>query len=558
VEERAPTDPGYTLPAAFARVVAEYPDVPAAIYTTDTGTRRVTYTELDVLGKRLATGLRKLGLSPGDPIAIWLPNCIEWLVFELAAARCGLVIVPVNTRYRADDARYVLKASGAKAVALPLNFMGLDFVSTLKAAIGSDTLPNGGPTSGDATEIETVICVDLSGFAADANPSESTFPEGALPFDQLLDAESLDDLSEPSAPLNLLSTSGTTGSPKLVTHSQHGIVQRFLAARQFFDLRPTETMLLVVPLAGAFGLGIALTTLLSAGTLILVPGGFDPASLVALMQQYPVTHFQGGDDMIFAVLEAGEYSREKIPAWRMGVTGNFTNRPASEMHELIRVTDSLGLTLGCAYGCSEALSSVALWPKDASPADRALGGGHCVGDTQVRVVDVDTGDVLEYGQPGELQFFGPSIMTGYWRNPEATKAAFTADGWLRTGDIGHVRADGALFYSHRLKDALRLRGYMVDPRELEEILGQHPAVEAIQVVGIPGKSGEQAVAFVRIAEGSQLTEPELLEFSRSRIASYKTPHHVLFVDTFPMGDGVNGPKVLKSALRDQAMAVFPA
>jgi acyl-CoA synthetase (AMP-forming)/AMP-acid ligase II len=128
---------------------------------------------------------------------------------------------------------------------------------------------------------------------------------------------------------------------------------------------------------------------------------------------------------------------------------------------------------------------------------------------------------------------------------------------LHTGDIGKVRADGAMFYSHRLKDALRLRGYMVDPRELEEILGQHPEVESIQVVGIPGKAGERAVAFARLVPGAELTEADVLEFSRSRIASYKTPHHVLFVDEFPMGDGVNGPKVLKSALREQAIAALP-
>jgi fatty-acyl-CoA synthase len=317
-------------------------------------------------------------------------------------------------------------------------------------------------------------------------------------------------------------------------------------------------MLLAVPLAGAFGLGIAISTLLKAGTLILVSGGFDPAGLVELMQRYPVSHFHGGDDMIFAVLAAGEYSRANFPDWRLGLTGNFTNRPMAEMHELIRVTDSIGLTLTSAYGCSEALSSVALWRPDASAADRALGGGECVGGTLVRVVDVETGAVLPPGEPGELQFSGPSIMMRYWRNPEATKAAFTDDGWLHTGDIGHVREDGAMFYSHRLKDALRLRGYMVDPRELEEILSQHSAVEAIQIVGIPGKSGERAVAFVRLAAGCELTEAELLEFSRSRVASYKTPHHVLFVEEFPMGQGVNGPKVLKSALREQAIALLPA
>jgi fatty-acyl-CoA synthase len=562
VDDRAVYEPGCTLPAAFERVVDDYPDMPAAIFPTVGGERRVTYRDLDELGRRLATGLHKLGLTSGDPIAIWLPNCIEWLAFELAAARAGLVIAPVNTRYRADDARYVLKASGAKAVVIPLNFMGIDFVDTLKEAIGTSTLPAGTPTSVDLPELATVISVDLSGAlsgidGSDSSPHADAGPDGAVPFDQLLEAEGLDDLSELSSPLNLLSTSGTTGSPKLVAHSQDGIVRRFLAAGEFFDLRPADVMLLAVPLAGAFGLGISITTLLSGGTLVLVPGGFDPTVLVDLMGKYGVTHFHGGDDMMFAVLETAQYSRARFPHWRSGLTGNFTNRPLSEMQELIRVTDAIGLTLGNAYGCSEALSSCALWHHDASPADRALGGGECVGGTHVRAVDVETGEVLGPDEQGELQLSGPSIMTGYWRNPDATKAAFTADGWLHTGDIGKVRADGAMLYSHRLKDALRLRGYMVDPRELEEVLGQHPAVESVQIVGIPGKAGERAVAFARLVPGGQLTEAEVLEFSRSRVASYKTPHHVAFVDEFPMGDGVNGPKVLKSALRDQAIAAFP-
>jgi fatty-acyl-CoA synthase len=552
----APDREKQTLTGAFSRIAAAYPEVLAAVVPTPAGASQVTYRELEAQAAEVAAGLQHQGLVPGDVIAIWLPNCIEWLVLELAAAQLGLVVVGVNTRYRADDARYVLKASGARLLVMATGFMGLDSIATLKQILGSDRLPDGEAASPDLPSLTRIVAIDFSGDAERLQVTHTGAASAVLKYADLIGGGAPTLAAAPDRPLNLLSTSGTTGSPKLVTHTHDSLVARFVDAGRALDVHAGDVTLVAVPVAGAFGLGITLTTLLAGATAVLVPGAFDPPMLADLMVRYGVTHFQGGDDMVEAVLKAAGYSRERLGRWRHGFTGNFTNRPAAGMVDLLRAADAVGVTLCSGYGCSEALTFITSQEPDASLEDRAVGGGHPIGGTLLRVADPDDGRILPHRELGEIQLSGPSVMAGYWRNPEATATAFTPDGWLRTGDIGHVQADGRLVYSHRLKDAFRLRGYMVDPRELEDLLARHDAVASAQVVAIPGKAGDRAVAFVILAGGQAPDAEELLAFCRSRVATYKVPHHIAYVDSFPMGDGVNGPKILKDQLRERAIGLF--
>lgn len=530
-----------SLIAAFGRMVASNPDAIAVAGGRDLD-ESLTYAELEDRSARLAGGLEKLGVRPGEALAVWLPNVVEWVMIELACARLGVMVAPLNTRYRSAEAAHLLRTSQARVLVLPAGFMDIDYLGILSETLGE--LPAGRSGPSVAPDLRHVVVVDLG-----ETRGEVDVPNGCIPFSRLLSGERAADRSRPDAALNLFVTSGTTGPPKLAVHDQESITGRFESAGRMQGLGPGAAALCVLPLCGVWGLGLAIAALVRGAVCVLLPR-FDGEVSVAAIERWGVTHVHGSDTMLRAILEASAADATTLASWSSGNFGNFTGRPGEELVRLAaQVAD---VRLGGAYGSSECLAMAALWPVEQPIALRAQGGGHLVdAGTQVRTCDPETGELLPPEQPGELLLRGSGVMSHYLNNPEATEAAFN-DGWYRTGDLGYVLDERRIVFLARLKDSLRLRGFLVDPQEIEEHLAGHPDVVLAQVVGVDEADGQRAVAFVQRRDGSDADEASLRSYCRGRIADFKIPSRVILVEDFPTVDGPNGIKIQKFALRERA------
>ena len=527
-----------TLPALLGAVAAGDPDRLACLLPGSSG-RGLTFAGLDVESRRVAGGLRGLGLRRGDRMGVWLPTLPEWFVLQFAAARLGVIVVALNPRYRTKELVDVLGTAEASAVVVPTQFLGVDHPRLL-----ADAVP-------DLPSLRSTVLV---GDAEPAGPPAGL--PGALPYAALLGAQEVDDAGVSGDDLAVIfTTSGTTSSPKLAVHAQAGVVQHAVNVAAAYDLHPGDVSACALPMAGVFGFSTALGALAGGATCLLQPA-FDPQQVAEWLAAGEVTHFNAADNMLTAVLDALDAGSGPVRArWRDGGFASFSGGGA----DLVRRAERQpGLRLTGLYGASEGFALAARWPRDAPVEERARAGGIPISaDIQVRAADPDTGEVLAAEQPGELQFRGYNVCREYYANPAATSQSRTSDGWFRSGDLGFTLDRPGFVYLSRLKDTLRLRGFLTDPAEIEEFLATHSAVQLAQVVGVsrPGE-GDVAVAFVQLRDGASVTPQELQEHCREQLANYKVPAEVVLVDRFPTVTGPNGEKIQKNRLRDEAAALL--
>lgn len=528
-----------TLGGLLRAVAAAGPDRVACDLPSRPG-GSLTYAVLAARSRRVAGGLTQLGLVRGDRLGVWLPTLPEWFVLQFAAARLGVVVVAVNPRYRSKELVDVLATAGAAAVVVPTSFVGVDYPALLAEAL--PLLP----------ALRHVVLLDPSGRRAEIPTSPLPHP---VAFDDLLAgdedrfADERDDTACGTDLVVVFPTSGTTSSPKLAAHTQQAVVQHARTVAAAFDLHPGDVSAIALPMGGVFGFSTAMGAL-AAGATCLLQAVFSAEELAGWLAQGRVTHLNAADNMMTAVLAALPPDRSRL-RWRNGAFASFSGGGL----ELVRQAErQAGVRLSGLYGSSEGFALAARWSPELPAEDRARSGGVPVSSgIDVRAADPETGQLLAPDVPGELQFRGYNICREYYANPAATAAAHTADGWFRSGDLGHTLAGGGFVFLSRLKDTLRLRGFLTDPVEIEEFLGRHPAVRLAQVVGVPQPGeGDVPVAFVRLRPGHQLEPADLLEHCRGRLANYKVPSRIVLVDAFPTVAGPNGEKIQKNALRQEA------
>jgi fatty-acyl-CoA synthase len=380
-------------------------------------------------------------------------------------------------------------------------------------------------------------------------------PTGCVGYRSLLDRDALSEPGEPGDLAAVFTTSGTTASPKLAAHDQAGCVRHARAVADRIELGEGDAMLCALPLCGVFGFSGSLAAL-AGGARLVLQDPYQPDAAARLLAEHRVTHFYGPDTMLRAVLDSPAFDAS-VSRWRWAGYANFTGGPERLLGD---AEERGGVRLVGLYGSSECFALMSVWGDD-EPADvRVLAGGVPVSpEIQVRAGDPQTGQPLGHGVNGEIQVHGYNVLQEYLRNPEATRAAFTPDGWFRTGDLGCTRPDGSFVYLARLKDSLRVRGYLVDPAEIEEHLQRHPAVEVAQVVGVPREGeGDVPVAFVRLRPGAAVTPAELRDHCRQGIAGYKAPRRIEIVEAFPVTVGPNGDKIQKVRLRELAEKLLGA
>jgi fatty-acyl-CoA synthase len=494
----------------------------------------VTYAALAAESRRVAQGLADLGVKAGDRVALWLPNVPAWLACFFACARLGAIAVTVNTRFKSTEVADIVGRTGAKILVFWPDFRHIDFAGILRD-VPHDALAH----------LETLIAYDETD--GDATP-DPLLGRPVLRYRNLAQSEELSaDHARPDAGCVIFTTSGTTRAPKFVLHSQSSITRHAADMARGFGLdAPDAKTLLTVPLCGVFGLCNATATLAASRPLVMMPT-FEAQAAAQAIQRHRITHFAAVGDIV-AQLLAARSEPLPYPSVRM-VIGARTGQAAA--------AQARGLRLIGVYGMSEVQGMLSLRGLDEPPEMRELGGGTLVApEGRVRARDPATGEILPHGTGGELEFKVPSMMTEYYGNAEATAAAFTEDGFLKSGDLGYTTADHAYVFQSRMGDVLRLAGFLVNPLEIEAVLDTHPAVAASQVVGIDGPRGTRAVAFVIAREGAAVDMASITAHCAQRIAKFKVPDAILPIDAFPFTRSANGNKVQKAKLREIAHAAL--
>ncbi len=515
-----------TLTALLADAAARADDAPAIHYSG----QEIGYRTLEARARRVARGLADLGIGPGDRVAVWLPNVPAWLELQFACARLGAIVVAVNTRFRAVEVEDIVGRSGARVLALWPGFKDIDFLGILG-------------------ELDPAVRAGLEALILYDEGEEGPALPGAIRYRDLLDRPALDaDDAEPEVGCNIFTTSGTTKAPKFVLHHQRGITDHARAVAPAFGYdAPDAVMLMALPLCGAFGYSQVMANLAAARPMALMVA-FDGAEAAAAIEAHRVTHMNGSDEMYRRIFEAAS-GPKALSSLRHCGFGAF----GGGAEELVAEGDRRGIPFIGLYGMSETQALYAgQWP-DAVPELRARAGGFPVSPASVvRVRDPETGRLVPEGENGELELSGPSLMAGYYGDEAATAEAMTEDGFVRTGDLGHLPGDGSFVFLTRMGDVLRLGGFLVNPEEISSHLEAHPSVAGCQVVGVDGPRGTVPAAFVIPAEGAALSDDILAAHCAAGMAKFKVPRWFIPIDAFPVTESPNGFKIQRAKLRRMA------
>ncbi len=502
------------------------------------GEEILTFAQLEGRARRVAGGLAALGVGEGDRVAVWLPNVPAYLELFLACCHLGAICVAVNTRFRSVEVADIVGRTGSKVLAFWPGFKGIDFQGILQAV---------DPAA--LQHLESVIALEGTEGAA---PVAGARIHG---YDWLAAQPPLaESRARPESPCKIFTTSGTTSGPKFVLHNQATIARHGQDVARAFGYDAEDAVILqAVPFCGVFGFAQIWGALAGGSPSVLLPV-FDAAETAALIRRHRVTHTNGSDDMLDRLLAAGEGARP-YPGLRLFGYARFN--PA--LDDVVERAEAAGLTAVGVYGMSECMALFSFQPPGADAGRRKQGGGiPCAPQAEIRVRDRGTGRLLAPGENGELEIRAPSVMIGYYANPEASRATFTEDRFLKTGDLCSLTEDGGFYFLNRMGDALRLGNFLVNPQEIEAHILTHPAVEGCQVVGVTDGSGAgakaRAVAFVTLRPGKALREAELIAHCEGRLARFKVPFRCFVVEAFPITQSANGMKIQRGKLRQQAQA----
>ncbi|HEX9820747.1 MAG TPA: AMP-binding protein [Methylomirabilota bacterium] len=506
---------------------------------------RISFADFRARVDAFAGGLAALGLARGEALAIWLPNRPLWFVAQYAAARLGVVVVALNPRYRAHELAYILNQSDATALLLTDHLGPVDYFETLHEVIPELAAAEPGDVRCPRLPRLRHVVVDAEDpYPGCVRASDLYSPDHALAGGP--PGPAADDL------FTLLYTSGTTSFPKGAMISHRNCVPHGWRCGEQLRLTPDDRVLHAMPAPGTWGgLNIPLSAW-SHGACLVLMEAWDPLRALMLIERERCTVFNAVDTMLKPMLEHPDLDRYDHSSLR---TGGFASVGGGGPGMLEAVVKRLGVPLAFQpYGMTE-VNALALFHDLDEPLDLRLQPGVLPAPgLEVRVVHPETGARCDPGREGELQFRGTLVTRGYYNKPEETRAAFTEDGWFRTGDLAMQDRQGHTIFRGRLKETLRISHFMVAPGEIEAFLQTHPDVDQAFVVGVPDPElNERPVAYVIARPHARLTEADLRAFCRGKIASYKIPQVVRFVSDVPRTPGPHGDKVQRGKLREQAI-----
>jgi len=540
---------GETIGENFERIAARFPLHDALIEAAPVpgaDARRWSYTKLNDDVDRLARALLALGVAKGERVGIWSPNCAEWTILQYATAKIGAILVNVNPSYRSHELEFVVKQSGMRLLVTAPSDHNSDYVGMARQVLAecpdlrelvflpdfeTDGLDGGVPQSG-----QELTYAELLKRADDVGHSGLKARMAEL---------------DPHDPINLQYTSGTTGFPKGATLTHHNILNNGYSIGELLGYTEHDRVVIPVPFYHCFGMVIGNLNALSHGAATIIPGrSFTPAAALEAVQDFGGTSLYGVPTMFIAELALPDFASYDLSTLRTGVMAGslcpieVMKRVISEMH----MKD-----VAICYGMTETSPVSTMTRSGDTLEQRTQTVGRTMPRLESKIVDPATGDVLERGQIGELCTRGYAVMQGYWNQPDKTAEAIDAEGWMHTGDLARMDEDGYVVIEGRMKDMVIRGGENIYPREIEEFLYTHPAVQDVQVIGVPDpKYGEELMACVILKPGAApLDAAAVAEYCRGKLAHYKIPRYVEVRENFPMT--VSG-KVRKVEMREEAVA----
>lgn len=550
--------PDRTIYEGLERVAADHPDEPALVFEGTTW----TYDELLAESRALSAGLAQLGVEAGDVLAVWLANRPEWIACQLAASHLGAAMVAVNTRYRTHELEYALADSGARVLVTEASFLGRDYHEMLASAVPEVTQTDPSALDpGEYPDLEAVVTLEPSDEYPALREFDDVLETG---WDRVSnsspdsDGRPLEAASDPSAPAAIFYTSGTTSDPKGCLQSNRSLLTHAAHVADHLGVTADDVCVATLPFCGIWGHNVAFSAL-SMGATLVVQTHFDPEETIRLVDRHDATCLTGLGVMFDRMLEAAAFDPSRVETVERGVVGFVSKGYDEALFD--RIEDAFGFPVVQPYGLSEANSQIFVGDPD-DPRDRRkrVGGPPVHPAIESKVVDPESREELPPGQEGELALRGYLLADGYLGKPEATADAFDDEGWFYSGDLCVTDDEGYVYYRSRLDDALRVRGFLVAPREIAAVVEDHPAVADCEVVGAPHpRHGEVPVAFVVVESDAEAEALELVgleSFLADRIADYKVPAALEVVESFPTTEGPNGEKVQKAELRERVADRF--
>ncbi|WP_427004527.1 AMP-binding protein [Pseudarthrobacter sp. H2] len=543
-----------TLYESLLALVQDNPGKTLFIEPAPGGYRHLTRRQFlaDVDAARQA--LQHHGIGHGRCIATWLPNWSSAYAWQFAASAVGAHVIGINTRYNIAEVAHVLHKAKPAVIVMAHDFQRLDLTGRARAAVAADA----------AAAIPAVVPVPAPGKTGPENPAGYDLgggvwavPDGAVP----------DAAWSPAVPVEAdvlsvaFTTSGSTGMPKLAAHNEAGVIRHALADAARIGFAGTDVLVGALPFSGVFGFSSSMAAIFGGAAILLHPV-FDEHELVHAMAEHKATHFVGADDMISRIAAAWTATRADLGSWKWIGIADFQGQSRDLAAWASREfgTETVGV-----YGSSELFALTAFWTPETDVQRRWGGGGYPVSaEIKVRIADPFTEQILDPSAEGELQFQGPNVVNAYLGDDGEGAAAFTRDGWFRSGDLGTIGEDGGFVYICRMGDVLRLKGFLVDPAEIEQRLMEHPSVGTAKVVGLQGADGQmQAIGFVTLdpaagvagvtgEAGAGVAGEELQAWCKATLARFKVPATVHIIDEMPTTAGTNGTKIRAATLRDWA------
>ena len=498
--------PPLTIPHLVRAAAARWPDAEAVV----DGERRLTFTALAEHMEEAAAAFVAAGLDVGDRVSLWLPNGMDWIIACLGLHAAGGILVPLNTRYKAEEARYILERAGVRMAIVAGEFLGIRYAE-VTAGLG-------------LSRLERVVSIGGQG------------PDGWAAFIAAGDeaarteARARIDAMTPDSVSDIMFTSGTTGNPKgaVTTHAQ--TVQTARQWARATGLRAGDRFLILWPLFHTSGYKGAWVPSLSAGATVLPMPTLDVPALLGVVERERVTFLPGPPTLFQTLLAMKERKPEMLASLRVSVTGGTSVAPS--MIENMRKELGIPIVL-TGYGLTETCGTATMTSPEDPPEIVTTSCGRAIDGVELACVD-DAGDPVPIGEPGELVIRGMNVMKGYLDDPAATALAIDADGWLHSGDIGVLDEAGYLRITDRKKDMFIVGGFNCYPAEIEKMLLAHPAILAVAVTGIPDeRMGEVGKAYVVRKDGAELDAASLIAWSRDRMANFKVPREVAFVAELP-------------------------
>jgi len=544
---------GATIPEHFGAVVDRFPDREAVV-SVQQGSR-LTYLEFAYRVDELARGLMAMGYGKGDRIGIWSTNNLEWLLLQMATARIGAILVNINPAYRRREVAYALQRSRVQCLFTIPSFKSSDYVAIL-----ADLLPElEQPTpvrlhAHDFRQLRHVVLYD----PRDALNTERVMP-GLTTWSEVIAGadgvprETLDTATaalDTDDPINIQYTSGTTGFPKAVVLTHHNILNNAYSCARSMRFTQDDRLCVPVPFYHCFGMVISNLGCLSVGACVVIPSEyFEPLAILEAVQAERCTTLHGVPTMFIAELEHPRFGEFDLSTLRTGIMAGAPCPPAL-MRRVIREMHIADIQIG--YGQTEASPVTHLTAPDDTLERRTETVGCSLPFQEAKVVDAENGKTLPLGSVGELCIRGYNVMKQYYRDPEATRETLDEAGWLHTGDLAAMDAEGYVRITGRLKEMIIRGGENIYPREIEDFVYTYPKVAEVAVFGIPDQYfGEDVVMWIQLHEGETTTVEEIQDYCKGGLAHFKIPKNIKFVTEFPLT--VTG-KVQKFVMRDMAVA----